>query len=352
MTEPQPSGRRGDLRRAAVATVMLGLFVVALGVFLLPFAFPTPPPIVTRFKSTLLFSPNADGRRDDAVISIRLHDPSSVTIEIRKDGVPVATLLKDVLKPTGFFSTTWDGRDSAGRALPDGTYAIKLHAQSGDKNFDIPRKVTIDSEAPRPGEMTVVSATLAGAGAGECRLAFSSRDRASVVLEALRPGIATPLRRLGARPIRPDEPVRWAWDGDTTAGEPAPRGLYVIRASLLDAARNRVDRERTCWVGYLAGRAIPAHPAPRDRIGVALRRTDGGALAAGTPVSLVLRRRTGVPGRSAGDPLGARVGRGARGRLGRVQLKLPPGINPAALWLVASTLDGRASALIDLGGPG
>ena len=351
MTDPQPPGRdRG--RRVVVATAMLALFVVALGVFLLPFAFPTPPGLVTRIQATVLFSPNGDDRRDLATVGIRVHETSAITISIRKDGETVATLLDAVPKPRGFFATTWDGRDAAGRALEDGTYGIKVFARKGEKVFDKSRKVTIDATPPRPGEMDVTSATLAAAGAGECRLAFSSLDRASVVLEARRPGRTTALRSLGARPVKPGERVSWAWNGTGSGAEPVEPGLYVIRASLRDAARNRADRERTCWVGFLAGRAIPARPRPRDRVGVALRRTDGTALSPQTQVSLVLRRRTGIPGQASGDPLGPQVGRGARGPVGRVRVTLPPGINPAALWLVASRVDGRASALIDLGGPG
>ncbi len=347
-----PLGRRDRARRAVVASAMLALFVVALGVFLLPFAFPTPPPIVTRFQATALFSPNGDGRRDGARVNIRLHEPSNVTIEILKDGEPVVTLLDDIAKPRGFFSTQWDGTDSLGRRVPDGTYAIKLRARAGDKQFNKPRNIVVDTAAPRPAEMTVVSSTLAGAGPGECRLTYSSRDPASLVLEARRPNGTDPVRRLGARPIRPGEPTRWAWNGADATGTPVAPGLYVISAAISDAARNRSTRERTCWVGYLAGTPSIARPAPRDRVGVDLRTTAGDELAASTPVSLTLRRRTGVPGLTGGDPLGVPVGRAVRGRAGSVRIAMPPGINPQSLWLVATTLDARSSALIGLGGGG
>ncbi len=347
-----PPGGRDRARRAIVATTMLALFVVALTVFLLPFAFPTPPPIVTRFQATALFSPNGDGRRDGARINIRLHEPSRVTIEIVKDGAPVVTLLDDIAQQRGFFSTQWDGTDAMGRRVEDGTYAIKLRARSGDKQFNKPRNITIDTAAPRPAEMTVVSATLAGAGAGECRLTFTSRDPASLVLEARRPDGTEPVRRLGARPVRPGDPVKWAWNGRDANGQALAPGLYVVSAILSDAARNRATRDRTCWVGYMAGRPGIARPAPRDRVSVSLRSTDGAALPASTPVSLTLRRRTGTPGVTSGDPLGREVGKAARGRAGSVRITMPPGINPQALWLVASTLDGRSSALIDLGGGG
>ena len=93
---PAPTGDGRDrARRGIVAAAMLALFVIALGIFLLPFAFPTPPPIVTRFQATQLFSPNGDGRRDAARVNVRLHEPSRVTIAIQKEGEPIVTLVDD-----------------------------------------------------------------------------------------------------------------------------------------------------------------------------------------------------------------------------------------------------------------
>lgn len=347
MSVPGPTGRG---RRIGVAAAMLVLFGVALGIFLLPFAFPTPPPIVTRFQSTILFSPNADGRRDTAVIGVRLTEPSEVTVEIQQGGETVIALLDDAPRPRGFFTTEWDGLDASGARVPDGTYAIKLRARAGEKRFDTTRNVTIDTSAPRPSEMTVVSATLADPGRGECRVRVASRDAGSLVLEALPGDGGEPLRRLGPRPIRPDTPVRWNWAGIDAGGDAVPPGLYVIRASISDAARNRVVRERTCWVGYLAGTARPSRPSPRDAVGVTLRRTDGTPVPASTPVALVLRRRTAIPGARPGDPLGSQVGPGGRGPAGTARVRIPAGVNPAALWLVATVDEPAGRALIDLGG--
>ncbi len=329
---------------------MLGLFVVALGVFLLPFAFPTPPPIVTRFQATQLFSPNGDGRRDDATIGVRLSERSDVTVEIQREGEPVITLLDASPQGRGFFTTVWDGLDQAGRRAPDGTYAIKLRARAGDKQFNTSRKLVLDTVAPEPAAMTVTSATLGGEGRGECRVTFASRDAASVVLEAQGAGAAEPLRRLGARPVRPGRATTWAWNGERDGGGRVAPGLYRIRAILSDAARNRTVRERTCWVGFTAGTATPARPRPAQPIRVSLRTTAGDPVAPSTRVALVLRRRVGVPGRTGGEVLGEQVGPGASGPAGRVAVRVPRGVNPDALWLVATTHDGRSSALIDLGG--
>jgi hypothetical protein len=100
-------------------------------------------------------------------------------------------------------------------------------------------------------------------------------------------------------------------------------------------------------VGRLSGILVPAHPSPRDRVGVRLRATDGKPLPDATPIVLTLRRRTGLPGINLGDPLGAQVGGGAKGPAGNVTVRIPPGINPDVLWLVARTEDGR-EALVSL----
>lgn len=347
MTTSPPA--RGDrARRVGVIVAMLALFVVALGIFLIPFAFPTPPPIVTRFQATPAFSPNGDSRRDQARVNVRLHEASTVSVDIVEDGRTVRTLLDAVPHPRGTLSVTWDGRDRIGAPAPDGTYTIRLRVHSGKKQFNTSRKLVLDTAAPRPEKMTVVSATLDGPGAGECRTTFVSADGAGVRFEADRPGAARPVRRLGNRPVKAGGTVRWLWNGRDAKGALVTPGLYVIRATLADAARNVTIRQRTCWVGRLAGRAVPARPAPRDLVGVALRRTDGAPLPPATPISLTLRRRTGEPGLTASSPLGAKVGVTVRGRARSVRVRLPAGINPAALWLVASDLDGKATALIDL----
>ncbi len=83
---------------------------------------------------------------------------------------------------------------------------------------------------------------------------------------------------------------------------------------------------------------------------MALRTSGGDPLPDSTPVTLTLRRRTGVPGVSGADPLGPQVGVGARGPLGSVRVRIPAGINPAALWLVARATGRQAgTALIRLG---
>ncbi|MGD9696731.1 MAG: FlgD immunoglobulin-like domain containing protein [Thermoleophilia bacterium] len=343
--------QRGDrLRRRVVVAAMAALFVLAIGIFVLPFAFPTPPPIITRFQSTVLFSPNGDHRRDIATVNVRVHQPSTVSLEIVRSGEVVATLsTPDRVQPRGSFIVRWNGRGPDGAVVPDGDYGIKLVARSGRKKFETSRRLRVDTVAPRPAAMTVTSAGLGAAVDGACRVTYTSHDAGGLTIDVRRDGADEPVARFGPRPVRPDAETQWTWDGDAAGGARVAPGVYVVRTTLADSARNVAVRERTCWSGGVTGRPLPARPRAGRQVGAALRTLGGAAVPAGTPVTMVLRRRAGVPGRTLVNPLGDRVGRGARGPLGDTRVTIPEGVNPAALWLVVTTVDGTDSALIPLG---
>ena len=157
---------------------MLALFVVAIVVFILPFAFPTPPPIVTRFTSTALFSPNGDGARDVARMSVRLREPSEVTLEVQRDGATVRRLLVDELRPAGWVRVDWDGRDDDGRLVEDGAYALKLRARSGRKRFNTTRRIVVDTRGPT---LAAVSArSVPPPARGQCLITVQVLDEAQV----------------------------------------------------------------------------------------------------------------------------------------------------------------------------
>ncbi len=328
---------------------MLGLLVLAVVVFVLPFAFPTPPPIITRFSATALFSPNGDGGRELARISVRVHEASHVTIEIRREGEVVRRIITDEPLPVGWTRPQWDGRDDEGQRLPDGTYAIKLQARSGRKQFNVSRRIVIDTAGPGLATFRATSATFARPRPA-CRVVLAPAAASSVLVEARPFGDdGDPARQLGPRPIKPGEPLRWAWDGRNAAGQPVRPGLAIIRATLSDAARNRTVEERSCWVGHLAGRATPARPEPGTEVGAQLRRPDGTTVDPGQKVALELRQRAGTPGTDLTPPATALVAGPVTGPLGAASVTVPPDAGPAELWLLARAAGGRA--LIPLGAP-
>jgi len=327
-------------KRRLVGAAILVLFVVGLGVFLAPFAFPTPPPIVTGFQATRQFSPNGDGSREIARVAVKLNEPSLVTVEIQDRSGKRWKGLVDEQRPRGIVRLAWDGTDDEGRPVPDGRYVVSLRARAGKKRWKTSRGTVVDRQAPPLGSLSVQSAALAGAGDGECRIAATALDRGELTIEAAAAG-GQPVARFGPRAVTAGETGLWSWDGTRADGGPTPPGLYTIRATLADVPKNRSEQSATCWVGHLIGTAIPARPELASRVGVHVQGIAGTALPASTRVTVSIARRLGDPG-TASQVIGPAVGSRVSGPVGRVRIQLPRRIPPARLWLIVTTDGGRA----------
>ena len=335
------------MRGRLMAGGLLVAVAVAGLIFALPFAFPTPPPIITRVTATALFSPNDDGRRDVARVNLRVREAAEVTLEVRDDDVLVRTLLDGGTQPRGPVTAQWDGTDEAGRTVPDGTYSLRLRARAGAKRFNVSRTIRIDTSPPRFTRMAVRSAALQPVGRGRCRLVLSADDDVRVRFGLRAVGATTTIRAVGPRPLRAGRTLVWRWDG-RRGNSPGADGLYRIDATIRDAAGNLARRAATCWRADLVGTTRPARPRSGQRIGAQLRDAAGRALPLGTPVALALYERAAIPGRDPGRPIGPRVGGRARGTLASATVRLPLRTAPRRLWLVAETPAGRA--LIPVGG--
>lgn len=227
----QPAGRRGLIAGGVVALVL-----VAFGVFVLPFAFTTPPPIITRFVATRVFSPGSVDGRAEARVAIRLSQPTNVLITIKDpSGAVVKTLADDALISTKTFSVPWDGTNDAGAKLPDGAYTLDLDAHAGQKKFSKSRKIVIDTTAPDAPGLTV------------------SGTRAACMATVTGPAEATRLQvtavGTGAHSDWRDLPAKgtftWTWNRDRADGTPAA-GATAIEATVRDIAGNSARTRRPC----------------------------------------------------------------------------------------------------------
>ena len=331
----------------AAASGVFAIFCGALVIFVLPFAFPTPPPLVQQFFATRRFSPNADGTKDIARVAVRLNEPAVVRLSVLDaDHRLVRVLIPDesLLRSTRTTPVLapWGGRADSGRLLPDGDYTLELLARGArGKRWNTPKRITLDTIPPTLEGLTVQSAAMDGIHPGECRTRVSVEAHANVVLSVMRAG-----KTVDKRGPFAGERVRWSWDA-RPGGRPVPPGIYRVVATATDQAGNRRGDSRTCWVGHMVGRAVPAGARPGGLIRVALTSTTGAGLAGSVPVTLQLFRRTGTPGDRRVTPIGRAVGRPSRGPVGRTRIRLPRTIRPGVLWILATTATGQA--LVPLG---
>ena len=333
---PAEGGAQG--RRGVIAGGIIALVLVAFGVFVLPFAFTTPPPIITRFVATRAFTPGNEQGRAIATVAIRLSEPSNVSITIKdpQSGAIVARLADgNRVVRSRTLAVTWDGRDLDGKQVPDGTYAIDLDARAGEKKFSKSRKVVVDTQGPRP--RFVVESTALG-----CTAQVSAPGEVAT----LRFSVPTAGIESAERTVGPKGSAEWAWNGRNDAGRLVPPGIQVLRVTARDDRGNTAAQGRTCWVGHLQARAVPGEPASGDAVGVDIA---GG----GDPeVTLTLRRRVGDPGQPAGTQvLGGQVGTAVTGPASTARITIPAGVAPADVWLLAATGPDR-QALIGFGDGG
>lgn len=325
---PSDGGPRGHGTLVAAGVIVLGL--VAFGVFVLPFAFTTPPPIITRFTATRSFSPGQPDGRQVGRVSIRLSEPSRVTITVRDPGGrDVTTLADGGLVRARTLSIPWRGIATTGARVPDGEYTIDLFARAGEKRFSKSRRIVIDTTPPVPGAFTV-SSTPRG-----CTAHVTGSGEASYV----RLVVAGTGAGIGPRPLRVGGDLTWDWDGRRAAGTPVNPGVRVVRATARDGHGNAVTLLRTCWVSHLDATAVPARPRAGDEVGARIVGHPGAI------VRLVLRRRVGTPGNAPGAILGGTVGPAATGPATTTRVRIPSGTDPGGLWLVASTGPGHVALL-------
>ena len=335
-----PSSRPYGRARTAIGIGFLVLFLFALGVFLLPFAFPTEGALVTRFTSVDVFSPNTPGGRPTAEIAIRMSDPGRVTLTVTHSSQVIRRLLDNKSVPKGWLEPSWDGTNDHGQPVPDGSYTLDLAATSGPKRYKASRHVTVDRTRPTAPPVTATSASLGVLPAGT-QCAVSATPSTNARIEFV--GHASPGGSVLSGPqfIAKDTTAVWNWDGRGSAGQLLRPGLYHVTVSELSVNGFAFAVPTTCWIGNLFGAVSSSGLPPQGVVQVQLTTTNRQALAGDTPVTLQLFRRIGTPGVSNhifGPAVGARVTTTAA----PAQITIPVRLRQAPLWIRADAPEGIA----------
>lgn len=200
------------------------------------------PPTVTMDVASASFSPNGDGRRDAAVITVVPDTPVDLTlvIERRGDGVVVRTLVTD-LAIDASDAVIWRGVSDAGRRVRDGRYlaiATVTDQRSGE-SASARAGLAVDTVAPRLARLRVSPEPWTGTGGVHLGVSISDAGPGAsftvgfTVHDTTGKQVA---RVKGLTRDRGRDSV--TWDARNPAGGPVPNGLYSLTLRATDEAGN------------------------------------------------------------------------------------------------------------------
>jgi flagellar hook assembly protein FlgD len=267
-----------------VARIVFATLVIAtFGAFFVAQRLKAEPGVFARVGvEQRVFSPNGDGRLERAILRFAPREADRVDVEVvDPDGDVVRRRVQDEPLEAGErLETRWDGRDDAGRLVPDGTYRFQVTLRRQGRTVVVPRILTKDTRPPSPRVLSVgpgQSRDAQGRPVPRAELFPNAQGdplRVTVFAPGERPAVSVfrtdirPVRHvLDDRLERPGQSV-WEWDG-TVDGELVPSGTYLVVARSRDRAGN-IGRSATTPPGY--GEELPGNG------GIEVRR-----LAAGPP---------------------------------------------------------------------
>ena len=247
---PQERGRiTGRATRFAPAALVAALLVATSGAFVVTEKLKlTRNPIVGP-RVHKIFSPVCDCATDTASITFRLRKPDHVTVEmIDAHGDVVRELARRRPQGRTAVSYVWDGRDSDGRVVEEGSYRPRVHLDQARRTIVMPNPIRVDVTPPRVLSFTARPLVISPDGDGRAdraRITYAVSERA--VVELYVDGTRA-IRKLGTRPRG-----TMSWAG-VAGGEPLPQGVYTLRLVARDVAGNlgRRSGSRTVRIRFLS----------------------------------------------------------------------------------------------------
>lgn len=227
-----------------LAGAVFALLVAAtVGAFFVTQRLKQSPRLVRTLTVTRAISPHVPYKRASIRIRLTRSDEATVSIVDAQDDVVRRLVTGRRYRPDQRVSLLWNGRDAAGRPVPDGEYRVRVGLRRQGRAVVLLDTITVDGTPPRP----IVRVRRSGAAAGP--VLFPPRRRGAPVrfqvmgtrvdterlflyrTDGRRPRLATRL------PARSSARADGVWDG-RVRGRPAPPGPYVVVARDTDDVGN------------------------------------------------------------------------------------------------------------------
>jgi hypothetical protein len=195
-----------------------------------------------RFERWL--SPECDCPRQTARLTFQLRERERIDATmVDGDGNLVKTLLARSERGPGPVRTEWDGRNEAGRVVPDGDYRVRVRMRDERRTIVIPVEVHVDTVAPQVRLLGVSSSSLEPGEEIELRYATNELGRSILLVDdeiaargpKLQPGRTT---------------ITWA--GHVRAAL-VPAGVYSVSLVVEDSAGNRSEPTDPAHIVVTAG---------------------------------------------------------------------------------------------------
>jgi FlgD Ig-like domain len=188
-------------------------------------------------KITKTFSPVCNCDRESADVAFKLRKGDRVTLEVVDgDDDVVRTLLRD--RPFGAvrLDAAWDGRDDAGRVVPDGDYRPRVRLADAHRTIVFPNEMKVDTVKPRIEHFSVSRRVFSPDGDGRAdgisvAYELSERGRVRLLVNGKQR-----VRRFGQAPTGALQ-----WFGKVR-GRPVKPRLYRLELLAIDDAGNRSRR--------------------------------------------------------------------------------------------------------------
>jgi hypothetical protein len=183
-----------------------------------------------------VFSPVCECDKATATIAFRLRKADRLDVSIVDGGRVVRTLESDRSHPKGRVEIQWDGRDDAGRVLPEGAYQPRIHVRSQHQTITLPNPIRIDVTPPVLQDVSVSRRVLSpdGDGRGDTitvRYRLNENGRGMLFVNGK--------RRALTRFPRKEEAI--VWNGKAR-GRPLRGGRYELELAAFDPAGNRTGK--------------------------------------------------------------------------------------------------------------
>lgn len=222
------------------------------------------PPTVRRAIITPLFSPNGDGRFERAAVSFVLEKSDTITVRVLDDhGDIVRTLVANrPLAAKRRLTLHWNGRDDAGKRVPDGIYRYRVNLEDQGRAVVLPRGVRIDTSKPQPRVQRI--------GRDNVRADILPRsDGKPLTIRFYNPSRSSPTEVLIYR-TQPDPQLvhsvtvaagrrTTTWDGKDPSGAGLEAGTYVVALRTRDLAGNRGSTPTHLPPAAGYGQGLPGH---------------------------------------------------------------------------------------------